>query len=324
MKRNPRGGNAPRIALYALGVLVALMAAVLVKTTTIDNNGLSRTTNLTSYNPLTVAPISNQSGNTGVPVLPLAPTATDSQASPYPVITWTASGLPPGLTISRASGLISGTPKLAGTFPVTITAKDNAHPPTYSSTAFNWFIGNMAPVITQIVPVVGEGVGGIRVVITGQNFESASAVTFGAINAGSITVNRSGTKIVTFAPPQLAGTIDVSVSAIGGTSAPVPVDHFTYLAPTILLVSTPTGSVNGGTRVRIAGTGLAGATSVTFGGVPSPEFTVHHSGTLLTAVAPAESAHTVVITVTTPGGTTTSGHNDFTYVVIPPAATHRK
>jgi large repetitive protein len=324
MKRNPRGGDTPRYVLYALGVLVAVMAALLVKTTVIGNNGLSRSTNLTSYNPLTVAPIANQTGDTGVPVPPLAPTATDSQTTPFPVISWSAIGLPPGITISRANGLMIGTPREAGTFPVTITAKDNAHPPTYGSTSFNWYIGNMAPVITQVVPQVGEGNGGIRVVITGKNFEDATDVKFGNVDAGSLTVNRAGTKVVVYAPPQLAGTVNVSVTAIGGTSAAVSADDFTYLVPTILLVATPTGSVDGGTRVRISGTGLGGATSVTFGGVPSPEFTVRHNGTLITAVAPAHSAGTVQIVVSTPGGTTgTSGSDNFNYVVVPPAHTHR-
>jgi hypothetical protein len=327
MKRNPRGGNAPRVMLYALGVIVALMAAVLVKTTTIDNNGLAKSASLTSFNPLTVAPIANQTGDTGVPVFPIAPTATDSQTSPFPVITWTANGLPPGISISHTSGLVSGTPTLAGTYEVTITAKDNAHPPTFGSVAFNWSIGNLAPTITQVVPVVGEGVGGIRVVITGKNFAYASSVQFGSVDAGSITVNRMGTRIVTYAPPESAGTVDVSVTGIGGTSAPVPADQFTYLPPHITLLATPSGSIAGGTRVRIAGTGLAGATAVSFGGVPSADFSVRHNGTLLTVVAPASSARTVAIVVTTPGGTTeTSGHNDYTYVVPPPpvAKAHTK
>ena len=148
MKRNPRGGRGPRVALYTLGVLLAIMAAVLVKTTAIDNNGLTKV-NLTSFNPITVAPIANQSSNTGVPVPPIAPTAADSQASPFPVITWAAAGLPPGVSISHSSGLITGTPKLAGTYQVTVTAKDNAHPPTFGSTSFNWYVGNAAPQIDR-------------------------------------------------------------------------------------------------------------------------------------------------------------------------------
>jgi hypothetical protein len=310
--------------LYALGILVAAMAALLVKSTVIDNSGLTKATNLTSYNPITVAPIANQTGDTGVPVAPLSPTATDSQSTPDPVVSWSAGGLPPGISISHSTGLLSGTPTLAGTYPVTITAKDNAHPPTYGSTAFNWYIGNLAPVITKVVPMQGQGVGGIKVVISGRNFQDASDVKFGTVDAGSINVNRAGTKIVVFAPPGMAGTVRLTVTAQGGTSAAVTTDQFTYLAPIILVVSTPTGSVNGGTRVHISGSGLAGATSVTFGGVPSSEFTVRNDGTLVTAVAPAEPARTVTIAITTPAGTVvTTGINDFTYAVVPTSKHHK-
>src|SRR5437773_5944620 len=36
-----------------------------------------------------------------------------------------ASGLPPGLTVNTATGLVSGTPTTAGTYPVTITATNS-------------------------------------------------------------------------------------------------------------------------------------------------------------------------------------------------------
>ena len=319
MKRNPTGGSGPRMLLYTLGILVAIMAAILVKTTAVDNSGLSRTANLSSFSPLTVAPVANQSDNTGRPIAPIALTATDAQTSPFPVITWAANGLPPGISISRSSGLVTGTPTLAGTYAVTISAKDNSHPPTFGSTSFTWSIGNMAPIISQVVPVISEGVGGIRVIITGQNFIGAPSVKFGLVEASSITVNRHGTRIVTFAPPELAGTVHILVTAMGGTNAPVPADQFTYLAPTVNLLATPSGSVSGGTRVRISGSGLAGATSVTFGGVPTSSFTVRRHGTMMTAVAPPGSPRTVTIVIVTPGGTTsTSGHNNYTYVVPPP------
>ncbi len=324
MKRNRRGGRGPRTVLYALGVLVAIMAAVLVKTTAVDNSGLS-SVNLTSFNPLTVAPIPDQSSDTGTPIIPIAPTAADSQVSPFPIIAWSAVDLPPGITISRSSGLIQGTPSLAGTYQVTISAKDNAHPPTYGSTSFTWDVGNMAPRIVQVVPIISQGAGGIRVIITGKNFLDATAVHFGSVPAGGITVNRNGTKIVAFAPPQEAGTVDVTVTAIGGTSSPTPTDQFTYIAPNITYVAQDVGSTGGGTRVKIAGTGLAGATSVDFGGVESSDFSVGHDGTALTAVAPAGSVGTVQITVVTPGGTAvTSGRDDFTYDVPVVVVHHRR
>jgi len=323
MKRNPRGGRGPRAALYALGVLVAIMAAVLVKTTAVDNSGLTKA-NLTSFSPLTVAPIANQSSSTGTPIMPISPTATDAQTSPFPVITWAAANLPPGITISHVSGLLSGTPSLAGVYHVTITAKDNAHPPTYDSQSFVWTVGNRAPQIDQVVPIVGQGAGGIRVVISGRGFLDATAVRFGSVSAGALTVNRKGTRIVTFAPAEQAGTVDVTVTALGGTSSPVDADQFTYIAPSITGVSNAIGPTTGGTRVHISGTGLAGATSVTFGGVKSRSFSVRHNGTLLVAVAPPGTASTVQINVVTPGGSTTSrGGGSFTYQV-PVQVTHSR
>lgn len=327
MKRNPRGGRGPRVILYALAVLVALMAAVLVKTTAVENNGLTRA-NLTNFNPITVAPISNQSSNTGSPVPPIAPMAIDARTSPYPVITWTATGLPPGIVIAHASGLITGTATLAGTYAVTIQAKDNSRPPAFGSTSFNWFVGNMVPEIDQIVPVVSQGIGGIRVVIAGKNFIDTTAVKFGDTAAGGIKVNRHGTRITVFAPVHTSGTVDIHVTAIGGTSKVTDSDQFTYLAPNITLIANTLGPTSGGTRVKLHGTGLAGASSVTFGGVASPDFAVRHNGTVLVAVAPAGTPSTVQIVVTTPGGTTASGGNGFTYVVpaapAAPATRHHK
>jgi hypothetical protein len=56
--------------------------------------------------------------------------------APY---TWTASGLPTGLSIS-SSGLISGTPSAAGTFNVSATAKDSTG--TTGSATFTWTIAS--------------------------------------------------------------------------------------------------------------------------------------------------------------------------------------
>jgi hypothetical protein len=48
--------------------------------------------------------------------------------------TWTATGLPPGLGIDPATGVVSGDPQVQGMFPVTVTVTDgeSASPKTYS------------------------------------------------------------------------------------------------------------------------------------------------------------------------------------------------
>lgn len=53
---------------------------------------------------------------------------------------WTATGLPPGLSIAPATGLISGTPSTAGAFAVTATATDSASPSHNGSVTFTWTI----------------------------------------------------------------------------------------------------------------------------------------------------------------------------------------
>ena len=84
-------------------------------------------------------------------------------------------------------------------------------------------------------------------------------------------------------------------------------------APTVTAVSPSTGSTSGGTSVTITGTNFTGATAVNFGSTAATSFTVT-SATQITAVAPAETAGTINITVTTPSGTSaTSASDQFTY-----------
>jgi hypothetical protein len=83
--------------------------------------------------------------------------------------------------------------------------------------------------------------------------------------------------------------------------------------PAVLSVSPATGPVAGGTVVTITGTGFTGATAVKFDTADATSYTVN-SATQITATAPAGSAGTIDVRVTTPGGTSPATSADvYTY-----------
>jgi N-acetylneuraminic acid mutarotase len=86
-------------------------------------------------------------------------------------------------------------------------------------------------------------------------------------------------------------------------------------APAVTAVSPASGPLAGGTSVTITGSGFTGATAVNFGSTPASSFTVT-SDSQITATSPAATGFGPVdVTVTTPGGTsTTSGADQYSYI----------
>nr|WP_269330251.1 IPT/TIG domain-containing protein [Kineosporia babensis] len=173
------------------------------------------------------------------------------------------------------------------------------------------------PVITAVTPIRGPTAGGTTVTITGTNLSGASAVTFGGTAATSFSVD-SATQITAVAPAKTAGQVDVRVTTTGGQSDVVSADQYTYVAvPTVTAISPSVGQIGGGTTVTITGTALSNASVVKFGNTNGTSITAN-TATSLTVVAPAGSAGTVDVTVTTPGGTSANTTaDDFTYVSTP-------
>ncbi|MEU1471779.1 IPT/TIG domain-containing protein [Streptomyces sp. NPDC005761] len=165
------------------------------------------------------------------------------------------------------------------------------------------------PSLSAVSPNQGPTSGGTGVVLIGTGLTGATAVTFGSIPATSYTVN-SATQI-TAVTPAGTGAVAVTATTVGGTSGPL---FFYYLnAPSLLSVSPAGGPASGGTGVVLIGTGLTGATAVTFGSIPATSYTVN-SATQITAVTPPGTG-SVGCTVTGPGGT--SNAVSYTYLAAP-------
>ena len=148
-------------------------------------------------------------------------------------------------------------------------------------------------------------------VISGTNLTAATAVDFGAGNPATITANTAGKITINLSPASPlpapgTGTVDITVTTAGGTSAIVPADQFTYEgAPTVTALYGGNAPTGGGTTIIIAGTNFTGASIVDFATTPSTSFTVQ-SSTQIQALVPAINNETIGtiynVTVTTGSG----------------------
>jgi len=164
------------------------------------------------------------------------------------------------------------------------------------------------PVITTLAPSAGSLAGGNTVTIYGSGFTNASSVMFGNNSAVEYTINSDSQITVTVPPGTAAGTVEVLVTTLGGTSAP---SVYTYApVPVITTLDPSVGSVAGGNTVTISGSGFTTDSLVTFGG-KSAAIISSNDGQITVTVPPGTAAGTVEVLVTTPGGT--SAPSSYTY-----------
>jgi hypothetical protein len=153
-----------------------------------------------------------------------------------------------------------------------------------------------APIITSFTPTTAPA--GAVIVITGNNFNGATQVTFNGTVAPVFTVNSNTQITVTVPVNSTTGYITVT------TPIGIAVSTVRFVGQVPLITSfTPTSGV-AGTTVIIRGNFFNGATQVAFNGTVAPGFVVN-SNTQITVTVPA-GISTGFITVTTPSGTGTS------------------
>ncbi len=168
------------------------------------------------------------------------------------------------------------------------------------------------PVITSLTPNQGPTSGGNTVTISGTNLSGATSVLFGT-HAATITAN-TATQITVTAPAGAAQSVNVTVTTSAGTSNPLP--YFYVAAPAITGLIPTMGPSGGGNTVTIFGSGLALTSAVHFGAAAATNITVI-SDSQITVTAPVGTG-TVLVTATTPGGTSTVGLGNAYYTYVAP------
>ena len=181
------------------------------------NYSLERTFSIPSFSALT-----NRSTSLLSAILPISLAVSDPDGSP---LTFTHTGLPPGVTLNTSTGQITGTPTSAGTFNVTVFVSDGL---VTVSRSFLWTVttgtttDRTAPALTITSHTSGlvvtsasqtirgtatdSGKGGSGITIVRVNGQSAT----GGTASGSNTANWSRT--LTLNP----GSNTISVEAVDG------------------------------------------------------------------------------------------------------------
>jgi hypothetical protein len=231
--------------------------------------------------------------------------------------------------ISSSTTLIVATlpANVAGEVSVTVT-----NPDAQAGTLPSAFTYLASPKVISISSTSGSTGGGDLVTLTGSSFDVATApvVTFGGTPAVVMT-GFTATAMTALTPAHGEGVVDVTVINADGQGSSVA-NGFTFKspapnAPTVASIRNsatglPSGAVEGGEAVTIAGSNFAPGARVNFGAAPASGVTFV-STTELTAITPfAQAAGAVDVTVVLPGtGLAGSIPLGFTYLLPAPRVT---
>ena len=129
-------------------------------------------------------------------------------------------------TVNSANSITATAPaEPLGTVDVTVTGTFGTSP-TSANDQFS-YVNVQRPVVTGLSPAFGSGKGGAQVTVTGTNLLNASGVSFGSSPGTIKSINGGGTSLVATTPAG-TGTVDVTVTTLGGTSATSAADRYTY------------------------------------------------------------------------------------------------
>jgi hypothetical protein len=242
----------------------------------------------------------------------LTPVATDADSDP---ISWTAEGLPVGITINANTGALSGTPTFSGIFETTLTATDNFE--AADSVTFNWAIlANNAPQISLFGNQAGRVNVAVNLPLTASDADNdtlswqASGLPTGvSINADTGVI--SGT-------PTAAGSYTARVNvrdAFGGS------DNLSFAwlvaandVPVIEDVQDVTGRVNDAAGLTVTAYD-ANSDTLTFSATGLPSGVTLDSATgVISGTPSAIGSHNVTVTVS--DGHDGSAATTFTWNVV--------
>jgi hypothetical protein len=246
----------------------------------------------------------SRTGEVSVPITPLTIAATGGMAP----LTWSASGLPPGLSMA-SNGQITGVPTVAGIYPVTATVTDAYQ--LVGSAGFVWTIvalpalANPGPLSTPYGTAVSRSIA-----VTGGTFASPLVSPAGWSATGlptGLAINAT-TGLITGTPSVAGAPRPVTVTVTDSYGKPASTTFDWAVVPAVTLPRTAPWTDPVGTPMSSATFGVSGGTApYTWSIVNAPAGVAVAAGTGVISGTPAAGTrYLATVTVTDAHGLTGS------------------
>ena len=191
----------------------------------------------TTFVPLTIAFEPFDAGQAGT-----AYTESVSAVGGQQPYSWSALGLPNGLAMDPATGAVTGTPAVPGTFNVVVTVLDSSLPmPKSDVQQYALFIADpFAPIV--VVNTSDSGPGSLRDAIVQANTTPASVIRFNIPGSGVHTITPQSPL------PAITGPVDIDATTQPGYAG----------QPLIVLSGASAGPAANGLRITAGGSSVRG------------------------------------------------------------------
>ncbi len=244
--------------------------------------------------------------------------ATDSASGK--TLTYSATDLPLGLSLSSSTGAVTGKPTVAGTYTTTVTVNDGSGA---SSVNFNWTVGTgSSNTVTVTNPGNQTGTVGTAVSLQIKATDSGSGQTLSYAATGlPAGLSISSTTGLITGTPTASGTSSVVVTVTDTTGAKGTAS-FTWTIGTgtggnTVTVTNPgnqTGTVGTAVSLQIKATDSASGQTLSYAATGLPAgLSISSTTGLITGTPTASGTSSVVVTVT--DGTGAKGTASFTWTI---------